>query len=128
MFEISRRCIGMQPQLSVTAAAQLQGYQAVYARLGVRLEERGESFYNPMLPGLVQMLMDQSIAEESEGAKVVFVKVSPAFLRTVQAKLRRWLVLSSVIVQNAILLPSCNRELGRHSHLLHDLNWSSTFR
>ena len=53
----------------------LQGYQAVYARLGVRLEERGESFYNSMLPGLVQMLMDQSIAEESEGAKVVFVKV-----------------------------------------------------
>lgn len=53
----------------------VQGYQAVYARLGVRLEERGESFYNPMLPGLVQWLMEHDIAEESEGAKVVFVKV-----------------------------------------------------
>lgn len=53
----------------------LQGYQAVYARLGVRLEERGESFYNPMLPGLVQELLEQGIAEESEGAKVIFVKV-----------------------------------------------------
>ena len=53
----------------------MQGYQAVYARLGVRLEERGESFYNPMLPGLVQELMEQGIAEESEGAKVIFVKV-----------------------------------------------------
>ena len=48
----------------------------MYARLGVRLEERGESFYNPMLPGLVQELMEQGIAEESEGAKVIFVKVS----------------------------------------------------
>lgn len=54
----------------------MQGYQAVYARLGVRLEERGESFYNPMLPSLVQWLMEHKIAEESEGAKVVFVKVS----------------------------------------------------
>jgi len=54
----------------------MQGYQAVYARLGVRLEERGESFYNPMLPSLVQWLMEHNIAEESEGAKVVFVKVS----------------------------------------------------
>lgn len=53
----------------------MQGYQAVYARLGVRLKERGESFYNPMLPGLVQMLMEQGVAEESEGAKVIFVKV-----------------------------------------------------
>lgn len=47
----------------------------MYARLGVRLEERGESFYNPMLPGLVQELLEQGIAEESEGAKVIFVKV-----------------------------------------------------
>ena len=53
----------------------MQGYQAVYARLGVRLEERGESFYNPMLPSLVQWLMEHNVAEESEGAKVVFVKV-----------------------------------------------------
>ncbi len=54
----------------------MQGYQAVYARLGVRLEERGESCYNPMLPSLVQWLMEHNIAEESEGAKVVFVKVT----------------------------------------------------
>ncbi|KAL3157657.1 hypothetical protein ABBQ32_012100 [Trebouxia sp. C0010 RCD-2024] len=54
--------------------ASRKGYQAVYARLGVRLKERGESFYNPMLPGLVQMLMEQGVAEESEGAKVIFVK------------------------------------------------------
>lgn len=61
--------------LSFRGSVCVQGYQAVYARLGVRLEERGESFYNPMLPGLVQMLMEQGIAEESEGAKVIFVKV-----------------------------------------------------
>ena len=42
----------------------------------MRLEDRGESYYNPMLPGLVQMLAEQNIAEESEGAKVILVRVS----------------------------------------------------
>ncbi len=37
-------------------------------------DERGESFYNPMLPGVVAELKDKGVAEESEGAIVVWVK------------------------------------------------------
>ena len=48
----------------------------MYDRLGIKgLNERGESFYNPLLPDLVESLMQNHIAEESEGAKVVFVRV-----------------------------------------------------
>lgn len=44
----------------------------VYGRLGINFDETlGESFYNPQLPGLVEELESQGIAEESEGAKVV---------------------------------------------------------
>lgn len=64
----------------------LQGFQAVYDRLGIQgLNERGESFYNPLLPGLVASLMQDHVAEESEGAKVVFVRVSSALPATAAA-------------------------------------------
>lgn len=46
-------------------------FQQIYDRLGVRLEERGESFYNPMLEGVVSELIEQGIAEEREGAMCV---------------------------------------------------------
>ena len=41
--------------------------------LGVsNLQDRGESFYNDMLPGIVQELRDSGVAVESEGAICVF--------------------------------------------------------
>jgi arginyl-tRNA synthetase len=49
----------------------------LYQRLNVDItpeHERGESFYNPMLPGVVRDLMAAGIAAESEGATVVFVE------------------------------------------------------
>jgi arginyl-tRNA synthetase len=49
----------------------------VYERLNVKLstaDERGESFYNPMLPGLVSELKQAGVATQSEGATVVFVE------------------------------------------------------
>ena len=49
----------------------------VYKRLNVKLsaaDERGESFYNPMLPQIVSELKQAGIATESEGAVVVFVE------------------------------------------------------
>lgn len=52
-------------------------FQKIYDRLGVQLEERGESFYNPMLQDTVNELMEKGIAEESEGAKCVFVEGQP---------------------------------------------------
>lgn len=49
---------------------------SIYERLGVLLtreDEKGESFYNPMLPGVVADLLSAKIAEESDGAIVVRV-------------------------------------------------------
>lgn len=48
-------------------------FQIIYDRLDIRLEEVGESFYNPMLRGLVDDLLERKIAVENEGAKCVFV-------------------------------------------------------
>jgi arginyl-tRNA synthetase len=56
-------------------------YLPIYRRLGVLLtqdHERGESFYNDKLAEIVKELRDKGIAEESEGAIVVFVKGQPA--------------------------------------------------
>lgn len=49
-------------------------FQAIYDWLDIKLTERGESFYNPMLPDVVQDLEQQGLIEESEGAKCVFLE------------------------------------------------------
>lgn len=49
-------------------------FQKIYERLGVQLEERGESFYNPYLADVVNELEERKIAELSEGALCVFVE------------------------------------------------------
>ena len=48
-------------------------FQKIYDMLQVQVEERGESFYNPMLPSIVQDLETQGVAVQSEGATCVFV-------------------------------------------------------
>ena len=48
-------------------------FDAIYDRLGVRFDHTlGESFYNPRLNSLVEELTRLGIAEESQGARVVF--------------------------------------------------------
>lgn len=50
-------------------------FGTVYAKLGVKLREedvRGESFYNPELPGIVTALEQKGLAETSDGAVCVF--------------------------------------------------------
>jgi arginyl-tRNA synthetase len=48
-------------------------FTAIYDRLGVKFDYTlGESFYNPMLKGIVGELLEKEIARESEGAVVVF--------------------------------------------------------
>ena len=56
-------------------AASRKEFEHMYALLGIdeRLEERGESSYNSMLPELVQDLEDKGLAVESNGAKAVFL-------------------------------------------------------
>jgi arginyl-tRNA synthetase len=51
----------------------LGALEGIYQRLGVRFDvELGESFYDPMLAGVVEDLSARGIAEESEGAIAVF--------------------------------------------------------
>ncbi|BAU02951.1 hypothetical protein LR48_Vigan10g006200 [Vigna angularis] len=49
-------------------------FDKVYQRLGVRLEEKGESFYNPYIPGVLEKLDNLGLIEESDGARVIYVE------------------------------------------------------
>ncbi|CAK9172712.1 unnamed protein product [Ilex paraguariensis] len=51
-----------------------RGYEKVYQRLGVYLEEKGESFYNPYIPSVLELLSQKGLIEESEGARVIFIE------------------------------------------------------
>jgi arginyl-tRNA synthetase len=50
-----------------------KGYQEIYDILDVKIEERGESYYNDMLPGLVAEMQEKGLAVESEGAQCVYL-------------------------------------------------------
>ncbi|HEY9673371.1 MAG TPA: arginine--tRNA ligase [Waterburya sp.] len=49
-------------------------FQMIYDLLDVHLTERGESFYNPLLPDVVEDLVQVGLLQEDEGAKCVFVE------------------------------------------------------
>ncbi|KAE9448684.1 hypothetical protein C3L33_19390, partial [Rhododendron williamsianum] len=51
-----------------------KGYEKVYQHLGIVLEEKGESFYNPYIPGVLEELAKKGLIEESEGARVIFIE------------------------------------------------------
>lgn len=48
-------------------------FQKLYDRMDIKLEERGESFYNPLLAPLVKELIDSGVAVEDQGAMCIFV-------------------------------------------------------
>lgn len=48
--------------------------EEIYRRIGLTSTERGESFYNDMLPGVVQELLDRGIAVVDQGAVCVFLE------------------------------------------------------
>jgi arginyl-tRNA synthetase len=53
----------------------LEEIDRIYRRLDVHFDHtHGESFYNPMLPGVVESLKQKNLAELSRGALVVFVR------------------------------------------------------
>ena len=63
-------------------------FDTIYARLGVKFDHAlGESFYNPKLKPLVDELLANGIARESEGAIAIFfddnpqLKAHPALIR-----------------------------------------------
>ena len=49
-----------------------KAFQEVYDLLDVKLQERGESYYNPMLPLVVEDLERKGLVTLSDGAKCVF--------------------------------------------------------
>lgn len=51
-----------------------KAYQEIYDLLDVRIQERGESFYNPMLPGVITELEEKGLITISEGAKCLFLE------------------------------------------------------
>ncbi|KAJ4708553.1 Arginine-tRNA ligase [Melia azedarach] len=49
-------------------------FDKVYKRLRVDIEEKGESFYNPYIPGVIDALSKKGLVEESQGARVIFIE------------------------------------------------------
>lgn len=54
-------------------AISRKAYQEIYDILDIDLIERGESFYNPWLPSLVEALEQKGIVEISDGAKCIYL-------------------------------------------------------
>ncbi|MFP4123974.1 arginine--tRNA ligase [Coleofasciculus sp.] len=50
-----------------------QEFQVIYDLLDVQITERGESFYNPLLPDIVKDLEQSGLLVEDQGAKCVFL-------------------------------------------------------
>lgn len=49
-------------------------FQVIYNLLNIQLTERGESFYNPFLPEIIEDLQKQNLLTENQGAKCVFLE------------------------------------------------------
>lgn len=49
-------------------------FQEIYDLLDIRITERGESFYNPLLPEVVEDLEQAGLLVEDQGAKCVFLE------------------------------------------------------
>jgi len=55
-------------------AISRKGFQEIYDFLDVKITERGESFYNEMLPKVVEDYEKKGVIEVSDGAKCVFLE------------------------------------------------------
>ncbi|TRY51530.1 Arginine-tRNA ligase [Cryptosporidium tyzzeri] len=60
-------------------------FQKIYDRLGIRLEEFGESYYNDMIPGVIKMLDEKGILKLDNGAHCVYTKVNEIPLMAVKS-------------------------------------------
>ncbi|TCD57844.1 arginine--tRNA ligase [Synechococcus sp. BS55D] len=49
-------------------------FQKIYDRLDIRLSERGESFYNPYLPAVLEGLQEAALLVTDNGAQCVFLE------------------------------------------------------
>ena len=53
-------------------------FQEIYSRLDVQLEEKGESFYNPMIPDVIDELKAKGAVEVSDGAEIIISRDAKA--------------------------------------------------
>ncbi|KAK6590315.1 hypothetical protein RS030_162450 [Cryptosporidium xiaoi] len=60
-------------------------FQKIYDRLGVVLEEYGESFYNDMIPEVVKLLDEKGILKLDNGAQCVYTKINDVPLMAVKS-------------------------------------------
>lgn len=51
-----------------------KAFEEIYSLLDIKIIERGESFYNPSLPKIVQELTDKGLVTVSNGAKCIFLE------------------------------------------------------
>lgn len=51
-----------------------KAYQEIYDLLDIKLTERGESFYNPILPEIISDLDQKGLIQESYGARCLFIE------------------------------------------------------
>lgn len=51
-----------------------KSYDEIYALLDIKINDRGESFYNPMLPSIVDELDKKGLVTVSNGAKCIFLE------------------------------------------------------
>ena len=66
-------------------------FEKIYERLEVTVEEKGESFYNPYMPSMVQELIDAKLADVSDGAKVIVSGAQVPLTDLTQADVERLL-------------------------------------
>ncbi|TMW63315.1 hypothetical protein Poli38472_002256 [Pythium oligandrum] len=52
-------------------------FEKVYTRLGVKLREMGESYYNSIIPSVIEKVKAKGITSDSDGALVVFTEKFP---------------------------------------------------
>lgn len=50
-----------------------KAYKAIYDVLDVKIEDRGESYYNHMLPSIVENFKSKGLLKESNGAQCIFI-------------------------------------------------------
>ncbi len=51
-----------------------EAYQEIYSLLDISINDRGESFYNPLLAGVIEDLENKKLITISDGAKCVFIE------------------------------------------------------
>ena len=49
-------------------------FEQIYSRLNIKIEERGESFYNPLIPAVLEQLEKSNLTEMSDGATIIVAK------------------------------------------------------